>query len=144
MCILQVRPGSVNISSGTSDKAQLSRTELWTKDVIDYLQHLLDEFFVKNHSHSTSHSRDRSTQFLYAGSVHQRSDPVSAGLDIEDSSLHFKWWYMMRLLQWHYADGLILPSLIIDWVLRQLQVLSLVVLLKLVILFQGSLKRCSF
>ncbi|EXC06808.1 Putative mediator of RNA polymerase II transcription subunit 12 [Morus notabilis] len=117
----QVRPGSVNISSGTSDKAQLSRTELWTKDVIDYLQHLLDEFFAKNHSHSTSHSRDRSTQFLYAGSVHQRSDPVSAGLDIEDSSLHFKWWYMMRLLQWHYADGLILPSLIIDWVLRQLQ-----------------------
>lgn len=117
----QVRPGSGNISSGISDKAQLSRTESWTRDVIEYLQHLLDEFFAKNNSHSTAHSRDRSPQVLYPGSVHQRGEPVSTGLDNEDSSLHFRWWYMVRLFQWHYAEGLILPSLIIDWVLRQLQ-----------------------
>lgn len=123
LSILQSRSGSSSIS-GTSDKAQLSRTELWTKDVIDYLQFLLDEFLSKNSFHSTSHNRDRSPQMLYAGSVHQRGDPVSATPENEDSSLHFKWWYMVRLLQWHHAEGLILPSVVIDWVLRQLQVFS--------------------
>ncbi|KAL5572857.1 hypothetical protein UlMin_022454 [Ulmus minor] len=119
-CLNQVRPTSV--SSGASDKAQLSRTELWTKDVIDYLQILLEEYFSKNISHSAPHSRDRSPQMLYAaGSVHQRGDPASTGLDVEEPSPHFKWWYMVRLLQWHLAEGLILPSLVIDWVLSQLQ-----------------------
>ncbi|KAB2609937.1 mediator of RNA polymerase II transcription subunit 12-like [Pyrus ussuriensis x Pyrus communis] len=115
----QFRPGSTNISSGTSDKAQLSRTELWTKDIIDYLQYLLDELFSRNNSHSTSHNRDRSPQILYAGS--QRGDPASAVLDGEEPSVHFKWWYVVRLLQWHHAEGLLLPTLIIEWVLSQLQ-----------------------
>lgn len=120
---LQVKPGSAIISSGAPDKAQLSRTELWTKDVIDYLQYLLDELFSRNNSHSTSHNRDRSPQTVYAGSVPQRSDPASAVLDGEEPSLHFKWWYVVRLLQWHHAEGLLLPTLIIEWVLSQLQVL---------------------
>lgn len=119
---LQVRPASASISSGSPDKIQLSRTELWTKDVIDYLQGLLEEFFSRNNSHSTQHSRDKSQQILYAGSIQHKSDPVS-GLDSEEPSLHFKWWYVVRILQWHHAEGLILPSLIIDWALRQLQVL---------------------
>ncbi|XP_015899766.4 mediator of RNA polymerase II transcription subunit 12 [Ziziphus jujuba] len=117
----QVRPSSAGVTSGASDKSQLSRTELWTKDVIDYLQYLLDEFFSRNNFQSTSHSRDRSPQMFYAGSVQQRGDPNSAGLDGEEPSLHFKWWYVVRLLQWHHAEGLLLPSLIIDWVLIQLQ-----------------------
>lgn len=124
-CILQVRPSSAGVTSGASDKSQLSRTELWTKDVIDYLQYLLDEFFSRNNFQSTSHSRDRSPQMFYAGSVQQRGDPNSAGLDGEEPSLHFKWWYVVRLLQWHHAEGLLLPSLIIDWVLIQLQVMPL-------------------
>ncbi|PON92084.1 Mediator complex, subunit Med [Trema orientale] len=128
----QIRPSSGSIS-GASDKAQLSRSELWTRDVIDYLQTLLDEFFSKNNSHSTSHNRDRSPQMLYAGSVHQKADPVSAASDIEDSSLHFKWWYMVRLLQWHHAEGLILPSSVIDWVLRQLQDKELLEILQLLL-----------
>ncbi|XP_062090335.1 mediator of RNA polymerase II transcription subunit 12 [Humulus lupulus] len=118
-CLNQIRPGSGSIS-GASDKAQLSRTELWTKEVIEYLQSLFDEFFSKNNSHSTSHIRDRLPQ-MYAGSAHLRGDPGSAAPDNEESSLHFKWWYMVRLLQWHHAEGLILPSLVIDWVFRQLQ-----------------------
>ncbi|XWS35790.1 hypothetical protein CRYUN_Cryun20dG0026100 [Craigia yunnanensis] len=116
----QVRPGSA-ISSGAPDKTQLPRTELWTKDLIDYLQYLLDEFFSRNNSHSTQHSRDRLPQMLYAGSLQHRSDPASTILDGEESPLHFKWWYVVRLLQWHHAEGLVLPSLIIDWVLNQLQ-----------------------
>ncbi|XP_044503987.1 mediator of RNA polymerase II transcription subunit 12-like isoform X2 [Mangifera indica] len=116
----QVRPSSTNISCGATDKIQLSRTELWTKDVIDYLQYLLDEFISRNNSHSNQHSRDRSPQVLYSGSVLQRSDPAAV-MDGEEPSLHFKWWYVVRLVQWHHAEGLLLPSHIIDWVLGQLK-----------------------
>ncbi|XP_022733771.1 mediator of RNA polymerase II transcription subunit 12-like isoform X2 [Durio zibethinus] len=128
----QVRPGSA-ISSGAPDKTQLSRSELWTKDVIDYLQYLLDEFFSRNNSHSTQHSRDQLPQMLYAGSLQHRSDPASTILDGEEPSLHFKWWYVVRLLQWHYAEGLVLPSLIIDWVLNQLQEKELLEILQLLL-----------
>lgn len=119
---VQVRPGSASISSGTSDKTQLSRTEHWTKDVVDYLQSLLDEFVSKNTSHFT-HTRDRSPQMHYPGSQQHRSDSLSSFSDGEEPSLHFKWWYIVRLLQWHHAEGMILSSLVIDWVLNQLKVL---------------------
>ncbi|XVF73187.1 hypothetical protein PTKIN_Ptkin12aG0180900 [Pterospermum kingtungense] len=128
----QVRPGSA-ISSGGPDKTQLSRTELWTKDVIDYLQYLLDEFFSRNNSHSSQHGRDRLPHMLYTGSLQHRSDPTSAVLDGEEPSLHFKWWYVVRLLQWHHAEGLVIPSLIIDWVLNQLQEKELLEILQLLL-----------
>lgn len=120
---MQVRPSSAGISPGTPDKTQLSRTELWTKDVIEYLQMLLDEFFSRSNSQSAPHSRDRSPQMLYAGSVQHRSDPEPVFIDGEEPSLYFRWWYVVRLLHWHHAEGLLLPSVIIDWVLSQLQVL---------------------
>lgn len=82
----------------------------------------MDEFAKRSNSHSTVHIRDRSAQLLYAGSVHHKSDPTSAIVDNEERSLHFKWWYVVRILQWHHAEGLLVPSLIIDWVLKQLQV----------------------
>ncbi|KAG8653568.1 hypothetical protein MANES_05G034300v8 [Manihot esculenta] len=129
----QVRPSSASISSGTPDKTQLSRTELWTKDVIEYLQILLDEFFSRNNSHSAPHARDRSPQMLYAGSVHHRSDPAPALIDGEEPSLHFKWWYVVRLLHWHHAEGLLLPSAIIDWVLSQLQEKDILEILQLLL-----------
>ncbi|KAF2282590.1 hypothetical protein GH714_043219 [Hevea brasiliensis] len=129
----QVRPSSASISSGTPDKTQLSRTELWTKDVIEYLQILLDEFFSRNNSHSALHTRDRSPQMLYAGSVHHRSDPAPAFIDGEEPSLHFKWWYVVRLLHWHHAEGLLLPSAIIDWVLCQLQEKDILEILQLLL-----------
>ncbi|KAF2315304.1 hypothetical protein GH714_038774 [Hevea brasiliensis] len=117
----QVRPSSASISSGTPDKTQLSRTEVWTKDVIEYLQILLDEFFSRNNSYSAPHTKARSPQMLYAGSVQHRSDPAPVFIDGEEPSLHFKWWYVVRLLHWHHAEGLLLPTVIIDWVLSQLQ-----------------------
>ncbi|XP_057980761.1 mediator of RNA polymerase II transcription subunit 12 [Malania oleifera] len=131
----QVRPGSgtANISSGASDKNQFSCTELWTKDVIEYLQHLVDDFFLKNSSHPAVHSRDRSPQMLYTGSIQHKSDPALTVTDGEEPSLHFKWWYMVRLLQWHYAEGLLLPSYIIDWVLNQLKDKELLEILQLLL-----------
>ncbi|XP_058084336.1 mediator of RNA polymerase II transcription subunit 12 isoform X2 [Magnolia sinica] len=103
----KVRPASTSVSSGTPDKLQLARTELWTKDVIDYLQHLLDEFLSKDGSLSIPHSRDQTPQTLLAGN--------------EEPALQFKWWYMVRILQWHHAEGLLPSSHIIEWVLNQLQ-----------------------
>lgn len=44
-CTLQVRPNSASISCGAFDKAQLTRTEFWTNDVVDYLECLVEEFF---------------------------------------------------------------------------------------------------
>lgn len=119
---MQVRPGSASILSGIGDKTQQTCSELWTKDVVEYLQTLLDEFFSKNSSHFT-HNRDRSPQLPYTASLQHRSDQLSVS-DGEEPSLHFKWWYIVRLLQWHHTEGLLIPSLIIDWVLRQLQVIA--------------------
>ncbi|XP_010241889.1 PREDICTED: mediator of RNA polymerase II transcription subunit 12 isoform X2 [Nelumbo nucifera] len=108
----QIRPLSVNVSSGTTDKTQLARTDLWTKDIVEYLQYLLDEFFSVN--------RDESPQILLAGSVHKGDS--SLGLtESEEPSLYFKWWYMVRIIRWHHSEGLLYPSLVIDWVLNQLQ-----------------------
>uniref|UniRef100_A0A1J3JXE6 Mediator of RNA polymerase II transcription subunit 12 n=1 Tax=Noccaea caerulescens TaxID=107243 RepID=A0A1J3JXE6_NOCCA len=116
----QVRPSSAAISSGTPDKTQSSRCEQWTKDVIEYLQTLLDELLSRNSSYPAQQTRDRSPQMLYTGSM-QKISPGSASLYGEETSLHFKWWYMVRLLQWHHAEGLLFPNLIVDWVLRHLQ-----------------------
>ncbi|CAK7348884.1 unnamed protein product [Dovyalis caffra] len=141
----QVRPSSTGISSGTSDKSQLSRTELWTKDVVDYLQSLLDEYLSRNNLHPAPHSRDRSQQMLYTGSVQHRSDPASALLDGEEPSLHFKWWYVARLLHWHHAEGLLLPSVIIDWVLSQLQDKDLLEILQFLLpIIYGVLETAIF
>ncbi|KAJ0818282.1 hypothetical protein HanLR1_Chr00c0367g0745031 [Helianthus annuus] len=53
--------------------------------------------------------------------------------DPEEPSLHFKWWYVVRIIQWHYAEGLLLPSLIIDWLLNQLQEKELLEILQLLL-----------
>ncbi|MED6121738.1 hypothetical protein PIB30_032972 [Stylosanthes scabra] len=116
-----VRPGSASTSSGTADKVQSSCSELWTNDVIAYLQTLVDEFFSKNTSNAAPHSHERSPQMSYTGSVQHKNDQLSSVSDREEPSLHFRWWYIVRLLQWHHAEGLLLPSPVIDWVLLQLQ-----------------------
>ncbi|KAI3804204.1 hypothetical protein L1987_25577 [Smallanthus sonchifolius] len=127
----QVRSGSSSTFSRSSDKTRISRSDQWTKDVIEYLQHLLDEFVSK--THSTLHVKDRSPQFAYGGSLQHMNDPVLAVVDGEEPSLHFKWWYVIRIIEWHYAEGLLLPSLIIDWVLNQLQEKELLGILQLLL-----------
>ncbi|KAL0547832.1 hypothetical protein IC582_012261 [Cucumis melo] len=116
----QVRPNSASISCGAFDKAQLSRTEFWTKDVVDYLECLVEEFISRSNSHLTPPNKDRSPQMFSVGFSHTKGDPPAV-FDGEEPSLHFKWWYVVRLLLWHQAEGLLLPSLIVDWVLGQLE-----------------------
>ncbi|KAI4378004.1 hypothetical protein MLD38_015551 [Melastoma candidum] len=127
----QVRTSSSS-SSSTPDKSQLSRSEVWTKDVIDYMQYLLDEF-VKNNYLFTSLRKDQSPQMLYGGHLTVKMEGVTSPVDGEEPSLHFKWWYMVRLMQWHNSEGLLLPSPIVDWVLAQLQDKELLEILQLLL-----------
>lgn len=117
----QVRPLLSSVSSGAPDKTQLARSELWTKDVIEYLQHLLDEFIAKDGSLSAPQGRNHSPQMLLVGSAQQKIDSSPSIYDGDEPSLHFKWWYMVRILQWHQAEGLLIPSHVIEWVLNQIQ-----------------------
>ncbi|KAK6162336.1 hypothetical protein DH2020_002177 [Rehmannia glutinosa] len=129
----QVRATSSNSSAGYHDKNQFSRSEQWTKDVIHYLQCLLDEFITRNNSNPTLHTRDRSPQMVFAGSVQRKGDSYSAVIDGEEPSLYSKWWYVVRIIHWHQAEGLVVPSLIIDWVLNQLQEKELLSVLQLLL-----------
>ncbi|KAL3615656.1 hypothetical protein CASFOL_041317 [Castilleja foliolosa] len=129
----QVRAASSNSSSSFHEKIKFQRSELWTKDVVEYLQHLLDEFMAKNVSPSNLHMRERSSQMVYAGSVHKKGDSFSSVIDVDEPLLHTKWWYVVRIIQWHYAEGLLVPSLIIDWVLNQLQEKELIGVLQLLL-----------
>ncbi|KAL2552952.1 RNA polymerase II transcription mediator [Forsythia ovata] len=129
----QVRPGTSGISSGVHKKIQISRSEHWTKDIIEYLQYLLDEFVTRNNSHATLHIRDQSPQMVYAGLMRQKREPFSAIIDGEEPSLFTKWGYVVRIIQWHHAEGLLIPSLVIDWVLSQLQEKELLAVLQLLL-----------
>lgn len=124
---IQVRPASTSVSSGAPDKAQATRTEQWTKDITDYLQQLLDEFLSKDGSAVPLSGRDQSSPGLMGlpPSAKHRAESSPVISEVEDTSFLFRWWYVVRLLQWHFAEGLILPSLVIEWVFAQLQVIIL-------------------
>lgn len=92
--------------------------------MVDYLECLVEDFFSRSNSHLIPQNKDRSPQMFSVGFTHTKGDPPSAVFDGEEPSLHFKWWYVVRLLLWHQAEGLLLPSLIVDWVLGQLEVLT--------------------
>ncbi|KAL7138916.1 hypothetical protein ABFS83_09G015300 [Erythranthe nasuta] len=129
----QVPTSSSNSSSGYHDKTQFSRSQQWTKDIIEYLQFLLDEFIVRNNTHSALHTRDRSSQMAFAGLMQPKGDSNSAVVDGEEPSLSTKWWYVVRIIHWHHSEGLVIPSLIIDWVLNQLQEKELLSVLQLLL-----------
>lgn len=116
----QIRPVSTSISSSSQDKPHFTRTELWTKDVVEYLQQLLDEYFSKDGSIAPASSRDQTSPSLLSSSG-QRTDTSGVTSDVEEPSLLSKWWYMVHLVHWNYSEGLILPSIVVEWVLNQLQ-----------------------
>ncbi|KAJ1693751.1 hypothetical protein LUZ63_010449 [Rhynchospora breviuscula] len=117
----QVRPTSTNVPNGTPEKFQFVRTEQWTKDVAEYFEQLLEEFSSKDGAALSS--RDQPSPGL--NSVHSSSklktESSPSISDTEEPSFNFKWWYMVRLVQWHLAEGLLLPSILIDRILNQLQ-----------------------
>lgn len=107
----QVRP---------SEKGLGKRVELWTKDFIDYLDSLLDES-CQIVSVSATYSRDQSAQLNLASAQHQGCDPSRTKNEAEEPTLHIKWCYMVQILHWHLAEGLLHRPKVIEWVLRHSQ-----------------------
>lgn len=123
--LFQVRPASTSVPS---DKAQFARSDLLSKDVVEYLQQLLDEIFPKDGSNIPTPNKNQSSQstMVVPYLTPQKNDSSSSTPD-EEPSLDFKWWYMCHLVQWHLAEGLLLPSPIIEMIFNQLQVIELLV-----------------
>ncbi|EFJ25962.1 hypothetical protein SELMODRAFT_441953 [Selaginella moellendorffii] len=95
----QVRPAS----SAGADKSHGKRLEQWTRDVLDYAQSVLDEI-CSNASRAA---------------LAQAYDSVqSVETDLDG---HAKWHYIVRLVQWQYAEGLLQQSHVVEWALKQIQ-----------------------
>jgi hypothetical protein len=105
--------------------------------VADYFEQLLEEFSSKDGAALSG--RDQPSPGLNSGhgSAKLKTESSMSISDNEEPSFNFKWWYMVRLVQWHLAEGLLLPSILIDRILNQLQVN-----MKLFCFF--SLKFCLF
>lgn len=101
----QVKPMSIGMSAGGPDKSQSKRVELWTKNVLDYTQWLLDDLCQPG-GPSGAQSQILST----SGATVEREPDVLT-----------KWRYVVRLAQWHYTEGLLNRTQVVDWALRQLQ-----------------------
>lgn len=113
----QVRPTSSSISTGASDN---QRSNQWTKDVVEYLQQLLEEFSLKE-AHPSFKEQPSAGLISGATQVKLKNEAPSAGGDTEEPLVHFKWWYMVRLVQWHLTEELLVPSVLIEWLCYQLQ-----------------------
>uniref|UniRef100_A0A0E0BDG8 Mediator complex subunit Med12 domain-containing protein n=1 Tax=Oryza glumipatula TaxID=40148 RepID=A0A0E0BDG8_9ORYZ len=116
----QVQTSSNNVSSAAPDSL---RSQHWTKDVIEYLQLLLDELCSKNGFFGLPSSQEQSLPCLVAGDspIKLKTGASPASADVEEPSLHFKWSYMIRIVQCHLMEQLLVPSLLIEWVFNQLQ-----------------------
>ena len=97
---------SIGMSAGGPDKSQSKRVELWTKNVLDYTQWLLDDLCQPGGA-SGAQSQILSTS---GTSVEREPDVLT------------KWRYVVRLAQWHYTEGLLNRTQVVDWALKQLQV----------------------
>jgi hypothetical protein len=93
------------MSAGGPDKSQLKRVDLWTNNVVEYAQSLLDDLCLP-------------------GAVQAHPGFITAGGDPAEGEqeLLSKWRYVVRLAQWHYSEGLLHRTQVIDWALKQLQV----------------------
>lgn len=97
---------SIGMSAGGPDKSQSKRVDLWTKNVLEYAQSLLDDVCQPG-SALQSHS-----QLMFAGRDSADGEP-----DVLE-----KWHYVVSLAHWHYSEGLLHRTQVVDWALKQLQV----------------------
>lgn len=117
----QVRPLSIGMSSGGGDKSQQKRVEMWTKDVLEYMQLLLDEQSQHGDTGFGAFGRENCTLLPLSSTSQQASEFTQGSLDVEDPPLQKKWHYMLQLLLLHFSEGLLHRTQVIDWLLKQLQ-----------------------
>lgn len=118
----QARSTSNSISTSASDN---QRSNQWTKDVVEYLQQILDEFCLKEGTAGPPSFREQPSPGLAVGAnqIKIKAEASPASGDAEEPLVHFKWRYMVRLVQWHLTEELLAPSVLIEWLFNQLQVL---------------------
>ena len=135
------RPTSNSISTGASDN---QRSNQWTKDVVEYLQQILDEFCLKEGAVVPPSFREQSSPGLTAGTnqIKMKTEVSPAAGDAEEPLVHFKWRYMVRLIQWHLTEELLVPSVLVEWLFNQLQVLMFDRLSN--IMFQFLFINCNY
>ncbi|KAG0553240.1 hypothetical protein BDA96_01G577100 [Sorghum bicolor] len=116
----QTRQTPNSISVAASDN---QRSNQWTKDVVEYLQQILDEFCSKEGAVVPPSFREQSSPGLTAGTnqIKIKTEASPAAGDSEEPLVHFKWRYMVRLIQWHLTEELLVPSVLIEWLSNQLQ-----------------------
>jgi len=85
----------------------------------------LDEFCSKESAVVPPSFREQSSPGLTAGTnqIKIKTEASPAAGDSEEPLVHFKWRYMVRLIQWHLTEELLVPSVLIEWLSNQLQVL---------------------
>ncbi|RLN16161.1 mediator of RNA polymerase II transcription subunit 12 [Panicum miliaceum] len=116
---LQARPTPNSISAGASDN---QRSNQWTKDVVEYLQQILDELCSKEGTVVPPSFREQSSPGLSGtNQIKVKTEASPAGGDGEEPLVHYKWRYMVRLIQWHLTEELLVPSVLIEWLSNQLQ-----------------------
>ncbi|ONL92637.1 polymerase II transcription-mediator1 [Zea mays] len=115
----QARPAPNSTSVVASDN---QRSNQWTKDVVEYLQQILDEVCSKEGAIVPPSFKEQSSPGLAAGTnqIKMKTESSPAG-DSEEPLVHFKWRYMVRLIQWHLTEELLVPSVLIEWLSNQLQ-----------------------
>ncbi|ONL99142.1 RNA polymerase II transcription mediators [Zea mays] len=90
---LQTRqtPNSISVAGSDNQRSQ------WTKDVVEYLQHMLDEFCSKEGAFVHPSFREQSSPGPTAGTnqIKMKTKASPAAGDIEEHLVHFKWWYMV-------------------------------------------------
>jgi hypothetical protein len=112
----QTRPTLNSISTSSSGN---QRSNQWTKDVVEYLQQILDEFCSKEGTAVPTSFREQSSP---GHQIKMKAEASPAIGDAEEPLVHFKWRYMVRLVEWHLTEELLVPSVLIEWLFNQLQV----------------------
>ncbi|MQL81455.1 hypothetical protein Taro_013930, partial [Colocasia esculenta] len=115
-----VKVNILNQNKSGSEKTHSNRTDQWTKIVIENLKYLLDDFLARDGAFPAP-SRDHSSQTPLSSLSQNKSDAILLFSDGEEPIAQYNWWYMVRILQWHFAEGLLSPAPIIEWVFTQLQ-----------------------
>lgn len=87
----------------------------------------MDEFCSKEGAVVPPSFREQSSPGLTAGTnqIKIKTEASPAAGESEEPLVHLKlkWRYMVRLIQWHLTEELLVPSVLIEWLSNQLQVL---------------------
>ena len=77
---------------------------------------MLDEFCSKEGAFVHPYFREQSSPGPTAGTnqIKMKTEASPAAGEFEEHLVHFKWRYMVRLIQWDLTEELLVPSVLIE------------------------------